>query len=365
MIENVPYVPNMDVSGWPKELHSGYAKNVVRRIDEYFTVDNPSPAQVQAVIDPLKAAVTKEDQDIDQSRTSGQTAQIKEADDSRDSLVDQGLSIIDTMSKATALAAMQQAALLLVPVVNTYKPSSKLALRTESEKIQQFLQAIHQSQELTAAVATLGLTQLFADLETQNDLVIQLMDERAADRAAQQSIQLSEDRKETDRWLRNFFRIMDAAACMDSHDDRYNTFLNTLAEDQKEWKRTYEDHLRANRRVRVLSTIVGNHYYSVSRDWTWERLLDDGKALLAIDDDDPTRILSTDKKAVKAGGLYLALDGVLVSPDDDIDCEVDYELIALDDAQPAPTPSPTPSGGGDDSGDSGGSGGEVTPVTPE
>ena len=50
--------------------------------------------------------------------------------------------------------------------------------------------------------------------------------------------------------------------------------------------------------------------------------------LLAVDEENPDRIISTDKKAVKAGGLYLALDGALVSPDDD-------------------------------------SGGEVTPVTPE
>ena len=34
--------------------------------------------------------------------------------------------------------------------------------------------------------------------------------------------------------------------------------------------------------------------------------------LLAVDEENSDRIISTDKKAVKAGGLYLALDGVLV-----------------------------------------------------
>ena len=37
-------------------------------------------------------------------------------------------------------------------------------------------------------------------------------------------------------------------------------------------------------------------------------------ALLAFDPDQPTRILSTDKKAQKAGGLCLALKGVPVKP---------------------------------------------------
>ena len=69
--------------------------------------------------------------------------------------------------------------------------------------------------------------------------------------------------------------------------------------------------------------------YSVSRGWTWAQLIDDGKALLAIDAEDDTRIISTDKKAEKAGGLYLALAGVLVKPTDDIDTEKEYQLIAL------------------------------------
>ena len=73
-------------------------------------------------------------------------------------------------------------------------------------------------------------------------------------------------------------------------------------------------------------------------------LIEDGKALLAIDDEQPTRIISTDKKAEKAGGLYLALAGVLVKPTDDIDTDKEYQLIALTD---------------------GGGSSDVTPVTPE
>jgi hypothetical protein len=48
-----------------------------------------------------------------------------------------------------------------------------------------------------------------------------------------------------------------------------------------------------------------------------------------IDEEDDTRIISTDKKAEKAGGLYLALDGTLVKPTDDIDTDKEYQLIAL------------------------------------
>ena len=41
-------------------------------------------------------------------------------------------------------------------------------------------------------------------------------------------------------------------------------------------------------------------------------------------------ILSTDKKAQKAGGLCLALKGVLVKPTDDVDVAKEYQLIPID-----------------------------------
>ena len=34
MVENIPQATYMDTSQWPKDMHLGYAKNVIRRIDE-------------------------------------------------------------------------------------------------------------------------------------------------------------------------------------------------------------------------------------------------------------------------------------------------------------------------------------------
>ena len=123
--------------------------------------------------------------------------------------------------------------------------------------------------------------------------------------------------------------MLDAAACMDADVERYLNVLGKLQQDQTEWRQRYDDYRRTAKRVSVKSTIVGNHLYSASRGWTWAQLIDDGKALLAIDAEDETRIVSTDKKAEKAGGLYLALAGALVKPNDDIDTDKEYQLIAL------------------------------------
>ena len=43
----------------------------------------------------------------------------------------------------------------------------------------------------------------------------------------------------------------------------------------------------------------------------------------------PQRIVSTDKKALKAGGLVLALAGAIVAPTDEVDSTREYELVAM------------------------------------
>ena len=329
MVENIPQVNYMDTSQWPKDMHLGYAKNVVRRVDEKFDEDHPAIVKLQDEITPMKTAIAKEDEDYEQSRKADQTEAIRQADDERDALLNQALTVIDAMVKVTAIPASQQAAQVLRGLADIYKPSAKLALREESTQVEQWLQAISQSITAEAAAQPLGLPQILADLKTKNDLVIELMDARAADRAQRALIQLSEDRKETDRCLRNFFRMLDAAACIDANEERYLDILGKLQQDQNEWRQRYDEYRRTAKRVSVKSTIVGNHLYSTSRGWTWAQLIDDCKALLAIDPDDDTRIVSTDKKAEKAGGLYLALNGVLVKPTDDIDADKEYQLIAL------------------------------------
>ena len=329
MVENIPQATYMDTSQWPKDMHLGYAQNVIRRIDAQFTQQDPAPAKLLAEITPLKAAVEKEDEDYEQSRKSDQTALIRQADDERDALLNQALTVIDAMAKVSAIPASQQAALILKGLVDIYKPSAKLALRDESTQVDQWLQNISVNMQAEQAASILGLTQILADLKTKNDLVISLMDLRAADRAGRALIQLSEDRKETDRRMRNFFRMMDATACTADYEDTYSQFIGYLTQDQTEWRQRYDEYRRTAKRVSVKSSIVGNHLYSVSRGWTWAQLIDDGKALLAIDTEDDTRIISTDKKAEKAGGLYLALAGVLVKPTDDIDTEKEYQLVAL------------------------------------
>ena len=148
--------------------------------------------------------------------------------------------------------------------------------------------------------------------------------------AQQKTIVLADDRRMADRAMKSCDRVLNAHAILDDDPQRFAVLINALTADQTEWRQRYDDNRRANKRVSVKSDVVGNHLYQTARDWTWARLIEDGKALLAIDPDQPARILSTDKKAQKAGGLCLALKGVPVKPTDDVDVDKEYQLIPLD-----------------------------------
>lgn len=126
--------------------------------------------------------------------------------------------------------------------------------------------------------------------------------------------------------------------------DLHIGFTGDIAKRIQKARWTADDRRRQNRRVAVKSTVVGrstsgrllpagrkNHTYATAAGWTWARLIADGKAALAVSDDtNPPRILSTDKKALKAGGLMLAQDAQPVLPTDPVDVALDYQLVPID-----------------------------------
>ena len=326
----VTLVPSIDAQAWPNEIYVGYATGWMRRYDQEFDPDNPAPQKLQPYLADAKTLVQKLLADYKEATAAPQTELIDQADRQRDALIAQISTMIEAMLKMTLMPQKQQAAQTLKTGWDIYKPTAKAALRDESTQVQQWLEYVQAHAAQGAALAELGLTQIVADLEQQNDEVIRLMDERAAERQQQKTIVLADDRRMADRAMKSCDRVLNALAILDDDPQRFAVLINALTADQTEWRQRYDDNRRANKRVSVKSDVVGNHLYQTARDWTWARLIEDGKALLAIDPDQPTRILSTDKKALKAGGLCLALKGVPVKPTDDVDVEKEYRLIPLD-----------------------------------
>ena len=182
------------------------------------------------------------------------------------------------------------------------------------------------------------------------------------------------DHEATDLAMRHVTMVINAVALTDAHPERFEQVIARMKQKQDKYRDLYDEARRNNKRVYVESTVVGNHYYQVSSGWTWVNLVAKYPKAFALDPEPsapgqepvvvPVRIISLDKLAKKAGGLCVALDGVVVKPGDDANILKDYTLVPLSGSTPAPTPTPEPSGDDDDQGGSDG-GGEVTPVTPE
>ena len=326
-IKQLPVISTVHM--WPNVIHMGYMTEVMRRTAQEWTAENPCPAKLQPYLTAVENAYEKEDRDYQTSQKSDLTALIDAADQERDALLNQVLTMVDAMRKMDAMPAKKQAAETMAGPLDFYKPTAKMALRDETTQIQQWHQAFSGSAVQEAAAQELGLTQIIANLVTKNSEVETLMGQRSDETAQKADVQLAADRKAVDEAMRDFTQMLNALALTDDDPTLFGVLIDGLTQTQADYQQRYEDHKRANKRVQVKSEEIGNHTYATAREWTWERLIEDGKAQLAIDKDDPTRIISTDKKAAKAGTLCLALKGVPVKPTDEVDVDKTYELIAV------------------------------------
>ena len=335
----VTLVPSIDTTQWAIETFIGYATGWMRRYDSVFDEESPAPARLQPYLADAKTLVAKLLADYKEATAAPQTELIDKADKERDSRLSQVYTMTDAMLKMDGMPEKQQAAQTVRTGLDIYKPSSKAALRDESTQIQQWLEYVNANPAQQQALAALGLTTIVTELEQQNDEVIRLMDERASERQAQKSVVIADERKAADRAMKSTDKVLSALAIVDQDPERFAVLVNALIADQTEWRKDYEDRKRANKRVSVKSAIVGNHTYKVSSGWTWLRLVEENPKAFALDPEPsapgvepivvPLRVVSLDKEAKKAGGLAVALNGVIVKPADEVDAGKTYELVAI------------------------------------
>ena len=337
---NIKQLAAIDPHHWPNVIHMGYMTEVIRRTGLEWNQETPCPAQLQPYLTAVQTAFQREDQDYQVSQKSDLTALIDAADTERDALLSQVLTMVDAMAKMEALPAKKQAATTMKQLLDFYKPSAKMALREETTQIQQWYQAYDGNMQQEAAASELGLTQIIAQLVAKNTEVETLMGQRDDEWAQKAEAVLAADRQAVDEAMRDFTLMLNALALTDDDPARFDQIITGLTETQSSYQQRYEEHKRANRRVKIVSQVVGNHTYAVSNGWTWATLASKNPKALALDPEpsapgeEPVvtavRIVSTDPKAKKAGGLCVALKGQPVSPADEVDSEKEYGLVAYE-----------------------------------
>ena len=341
MQENILQVPEFETaSRLPNDLHIGFVTTQKEQLDAAFDPESPAPGKLPAAITAFSGTVAQEDQSYIISRASDLTAQIAEQDNIRDDKQGQVKTMADAYAKMTALPQMQQAALTFKTLWDKYSPDAKAAYEVQTTALTQWYDEYQQTPAAVQAAQTLGLDTIIADMMQANSEVHRLYVLRDQQQGEQQAstMPLKDARAETDRAYRWLVQLLNAYALVDNDPDRFRSLVIGLTQTQQSYRDLYDERQRNNRRVYVESTVVGNHYYTVSAGWTWATLAQKNPKALALDPEpsapgvepvvSPVRIVSADKKALKAGGLAVALKGgAIVSPADEADPKKQYQLV--------------------------------------
>ena len=274
-------------------------------------------------------AQAAEDQVYVLAQGSDLTKQRLEADHQRDALYKEIRKTVDTFATLSIFPEKQAKALVMQPVMQKYKIDPDGGIEAQTVATDQWLQEQLQNYQLELAARELGIFESIQQLKSLNDEVQRLTAERNDERAQKTTAELKTAREQTDTAYRELTLMLNAQAITSADRTIYTDLIGPFQETIRYYRQISDERRRQNRRVSVKSEAIGNHTYACSAGWTWQRLIDDGKALLAVDETDSLRIVSTDKKALKLGGLMLTLAGQPVGPADDIDVDREYELVAL------------------------------------
>ena len=341
-IMNIPQIPAAPIENLQNDLHIGFTGDIAKRLQKLRWADEAHtlkvfPEAVDALMGAFVVAQGKEDQAYVIVQGSDLTRQRLEKDRQRDVLYKEIKKTVDTFATLTIFPDRQEAALRMQPVMQRYKIDPDGGVEAQTVATEQWLEEQLANYNLQQAAQALGIHESINQLKTLNDEIQQLTADRNDERSQKTTAELKTARAATDQAYRGMVLMVNAQAITTSVDPAsaamchtYEVLIKSVHETIRYYRQLSDERRRANKRVTVKSDIVGNHQYAVVAGWTWERLIQDGKAALAVDQDaNPARIVSTDKKALKAGGLVLALQGVAVAPTDTIDVSREYELIAL------------------------------------
>ena len=331
-ILSIPQIAVPDLANIQNDLHIGQGTDISKRLQKARWTDETRatkvfPDNVDALMGAFVSAHAAEDQVYVQTQGSDLTKQRLEKDAQRDVLYKEIRKTVDTFATLSIFPEKQQKALVMQPIMQKYNIQPDGGIEAQTVATDQWLQEQLRNYQCELAAKELGIYDSINQLKTLNDEIQQLTADRNDERAQKTTAELRNARTETDQAFRALALMLNAQAITAADNYLYTELIKSIQETIKYYRQIADDRRRTNRRVAVKSEVVGRHTYATVSGWTWERLIQNGKAALAVDTEDVARIVSTDKKALKAGGLLLALNGVAVKPEDEVDATKEYELI--------------------------------------
>ena len=205
----------------------GTMKFTLDQYDAFFTAQNPAPTRLAAQLTEFRAGYNRLNAAYALTRESLLTVNISDLDKEGDSLYQAYKDTTEAAQRMTFLPARKEAGDRMSLVVKKYKINTKENMVSEWSKMQQLCEEVNDSTQLTADLATLGLTEVMARLTAIADQLRDTLTQRENELPSHKAMQQAREAIYPE--YRALIELLNAYAIVDADTTKFATLIQTLS----------------------------------------------------------------------------------------------------------------------------------------
>ena len=191
-----------------------------------FTTEKPAPAKLQTQIEAFNAAYADLDAAYRADSYSLDTDELKNADKECDSIFMSIKKMVQAQQEFNFNPELKAAANRMMQAIDKFRIDVNEDYLGENNKLQQLLQEIAESSQLTADAKALGLDAAIAQLKEKATLVRQLLTTRGLAKAPKG--RMKQARQAVEQEYRQLTQLLNAYALIDDDEHRFDSLFNLL-----------------------------------------------------------------------------------------------------------------------------------------
>lgn len=204
----------------------GTMKFTLDQCDAFFTAQNAAPARLAAQLADYRASYDNLNAAYALTRESLITIDIKGLDTEGDQLFIGSKETVEGARRMAAVPARKQAGDRLWVFIKKYGVDTKDNYISEWSKLQQLTEEANNSAQLTADLATLGLTEMWARLTEIAQMLRDKLTERSDELPSQQA--MKQAREAIYKEYRLLIQLINAYALVDSDTRKFYALISKL-----------------------------------------------------------------------------------------------------------------------------------------
>ncbi len=191
-----------------------------------FTTEKPAPAKLQTQIEAFNKAYADLDAAYRADSYSLDTDELKNADKECDSIFMSIKKMVQAQQEFNFNPELKAAANRMMQAIDKFRIEVSEDYLGENNKLQQLLQEITESSQLTADAKALGLDAAIAQLKEKATLVRQLLTTRGLAKAPKG--RMKQARQAVEQEYRQLTQLLNAYALVDDDEHRFDSLFNLL-----------------------------------------------------------------------------------------------------------------------------------------